>query len=62
MQILEGKGTKAQQNVVAVNAAYALQCYFDRSLEECLEMANESINSAKAKQAFANLINISTKG
>jgi len=62
MQILEGKGTRAQQNVVAVNAAYALQCYFDRSLEECLDMANESISSARAKQAFSNLINISKKG
>ena len=62
MQVLDGKGTSAQQNVVAVNAAYALQCYFDRNLEDCLNMANESINRGKAKQAFFNLINISKNG
>ncbi len=58
-KILEGNGTPSQQSVVAVNAAYALQCYFEKDLEECLAMANESINSGKAKQAFEKLIEVS---
>ena len=57
--ILEGKGTTAQQSVVAVNAAYALQCYYKKDLDECLDMANESIKSGKAKQAFEHLIEVS---
>ena len=59
--VLTGKGTEAQTKVVAVNAAFALQCYFDNSFEESYQMAMESINSGKANAAFESLIACSKK-
>jgi anthranilate phosphoribosyltransferase len=59
MNILEGKGTQAQQNVVEANAAMALQCYFDKEFAECRAMARESIESGKALASFKKLIEIS---
>jgi len=47
--ILEGKGTVEQNNVVIANAALGLNVYFpEKSLMECVEMARESIESGKA--------------
>lgn len=55
--ILEGKGTKAQVNVVAANAAFALKClYPKKTIHECLAIAVESIKSGKAGQALKKLI------
>lgn len=55
--ILSGKGTKAQVNVVAVNAAFAIRCIHpDKSIDQCLEIAFESIESGKAGQALKKLI------
>ncbi len=59
--VLEGKGTEAQQSVVEVNAAYALQCYYNKDIQECLAMAKESLESGKALAAFNKLISISNK-
>lgn len=57
--ILNGKGSKAQNNVVCVNAAYAIQTYFGKSFDESFEMAKESLLSGKAKKAFEKLIEVS---
>ncbi len=55
--ILEGKGTEAQQMIVAANSGMALHCYFpEKPLAECIQMAQESINSGNALKAFKNLI------
>jgi len=59
MSILEGKGTKAQQNVIEVNAAMALQCYYDKDFYECRAMAKQSIENGKALESFKKLIEIS---
>jgi anthranilate phosphoribosyltransferase len=49
MNILSGKGTKDQNNVVIANAALALNLVFqDKNLTGCVEMATESLNSGKA--------------
>jgi anthranilate phosphoribosyltransferase len=57
LNILQGKGTKAQNDVVTVNSQVALKCYFpSRSLEECKSLANESLVSGKAYQSFKSLI------
>jgi len=59
MNILEGNGTNAQNNVVLANATMALQCYYpDKSLEDCKFMAVESLHAKKALQAVKNLIEI----
>lgn len=56
--ILEGNGTKAQNNVSLANAAVALNCYYpEKELTECFAIAKESLESKKALQAFKTLLN-----
>jgi anthranilate phosphoribosyltransferase len=57
VEILEGKGSEAQTNVVLANSALALRCYYpDKNLRDCLELARESIQSKKAIGALKRLI------
>jgi anthranilate phosphoribosyltransferase len=59
LSILEGRGTKAQNDVVVVNSAFALKCYFPQiSIFDALEMATESIKSKKALSAFKKLFKL----
>ena len=55
--VLQNKGTKEQAEVVAINSAYAMHCYNEKPVAECLEMSREAIHSKKAFNLFANLIN-----
>jgi anthranilate phosphoribosyltransferase len=49
VDILEGKGTPEQNNVVIANAALGLHLVFpDKNLIECVEMAAESLKNGKA--------------
>jgi len=49
VDILEGKGTEEQNNVVIANAAIGLNVYFpEKELPECIEIATESLKSGKA--------------
>ena len=51
INVLEGKATTAQKNVVLANSALALHLiYPQRSLTDCVEMARESLNSGSALQ------------
>lgn len=59
MDILKGKGTAEQTSVVATNAAFALQSYFDKTIEQGYEMAMQSIKDGKALKAFEQLIEVS---
>ena len=57
--ILSGKGTEAQNNVVIANAAMALKCVdYDKPLHEHIEKAKESLLSGKAKKALETLLEI----
>lgn len=57
--ILEGNGTKAQNQVVLANAALAIQCFHqDKALSECVLIAKESLESKKAHAVFTSLINM----
>jgi anthranilate phosphoribosyltransferase len=57
--ILEGKGTDAQNKVVIANAALALQCcYPEKTFTETIEMATESLDSGKAKKSLQTLLSI----
>jgi len=57
MNVLGGRGTKAQQMVVTANSALALQCYFPgKHVDECIDMARQSIESGKALEAFKKLM------
>lgn len=55
--VLDGKGSEAQTNTVAANAAFAIHCLDPEiSLADSLATAFESIQSGKARQAFDRLI------
>lgn len=51
MNVLKGNSTHAQKNAVIANAALAIQLvYPEKNLQECAEMASESLNSGRALQ------------
>ncbi|MEE4287554.1 MAG: anthranilate phosphoribosyltransferase [Mariniphaga sp.] len=57
MNILEGKGTTEQNNVVVANAAVGLNLVHPgKSLPECVAMAGESLKSGKALQKLKAVI------
>ncbi len=57
IKILEGKGTKVQNDVVTINAAVALKCLKPlQSLEDCIAEARESLNSGNANKCLKKLI------
>lgn len=57
LQILNGEGSHAQNMAVIANAAMAIQAvYPTKTLEECLAMASESLESKKAQLALKTLL------
>ena len=59
VNILQGKGTIAQNSVVISNAAIALATYFpEKGIEECLEAATSSLLGGKALKVFTKLISL----
>ncbi|MGD1848564.1 MAG: anthranilate phosphoribosyltransferase [Salibacteraceae bacterium] len=55
--ILEGKGSAAQNAVVVANATLAIQCCApEKNLTECHSLAHESLASGKALQTLKTLI------
>lgn len=58
VDILEGRGTEIQNNVVIANAATALQCYYpDKSIVDCIGLAKDSLLGGKAGEALKKLLN-----
>ena len=57
--VLNGKGTKAQNNVVCANAAMAIATVTQKSVEDSFEMAKEALLGGKAKEKFERLVKIS---
>lgn len=53
MEVLEGRGTTAQRNVIYANAGLAIQRFHpERSFIECIEEAKESLDGGKALQSL----------
>lgn len=59
MDILHGKGTPAQNNVVCANAAMAIATVKDLSPKSGFELARESLLSGKARNALTTLQELS---
>lgn len=59
--VLDNTATEAQKNVVIANAAYAIQVVDEgnKSIEECVSIARESIESGRAKAAFKKYVELS---
>lgn len=56
--ILSGKGTNSQVNVVLANSSLAIQTITNKDIDECIEIAKESIESGKAYSSLKKLIEI----
>jgi len=57
INVLNNKGTAKQKNVVLANAAFAIQCFEpNKSLTECIAIAEESIDSENAYNSLKKLI------
>jgi anthranilate phosphoribosyltransferase len=55
--VLENRGTEAQENVVVANAALALQCLgLQAEIADGVEAARESLRSGKALAAFQKML------
>ena len=61
VNIIDGKGTEAQNNVVCTNAGLAIATREQITHKEGFELAKESLLSGKAKQSLDKLIEISDK-
>jgi anthranilate phosphoribosyltransferase len=56
-EVIRGNGTQAQTDVIVANSALAIQCFdFEKSIEDCIEEARESIHSGRAHKALTTLI------
>jgi anthranilate phosphoribosyltransferase len=59
LNILEGNGTKAQKSAVIANSGMALRkLYPGKSVPECFEMAENSLQGGKAFSAFKKLLEL----
>ena len=59
LNILEGKGTQAQQNVVIANAGMAIHCADkNRSIPDAVNLATETLESGKALATFKKFIEL----
>ncbi len=57
MAVLQNKASDAQRDVVIANAGLGLQaCFPEREMDDCLDMARESIESGSALKAFNTLM------
>lgn len=57
--VLHGKATDAQTNAVLANAAFSINTIeADKSIEECLEIARESLFGQKAAKVLAKFIEL----
>jgi anthranilate phosphoribosyltransferase len=58
LNILQGKGTAAQNDVVIANSAFAIQATKPVSnIADCVEMARASLSSGEAYRIFSKIIN-----
>jgi anthranilate phosphoribosyltransferase len=62
LRILEGQGTKAQNEVVIANAAIALKCIkYEQEIEESIAVAKDSLMSGKALASLKRLMELQPK-
>ncbi len=59
--VLSGKSTEAQTNCVVVNSAFAIKIINpQKSIEECISIAKESIESGKALATFKRFVQLNS--
>ena len=60
--VLENRALPAQKNIVLANAAFGIQVMEKgkKSIEECVEIARESIDSGKALATFKKFVELNS--
>jgi len=59
--VLQGTATEAQTNCVVINAAFAIQVIKPKkSIEECIAIARESLQSGRALTTFKNFVQLNS--
>ena len=60
--VLTNKALPAQKNIVLANAAFGIQVYEKgkKTIEECIEIARESIDSGKALNTFKKFVELNS--
>ena len=59
--VLQDKASESQKNVVLVNAGFAIKTIEkDKSIEECIAIARESIESGKAWNNFKKYVELNS--
>lgn len=60
--VLQGTALQAQKNIVMANAAFAIQVLEkgQKSIEECIDIARESLDSGKALSTFRRFVEINS--
>ena len=58
--VLENRSTIFPKNAVIANSAFAIQTINGKSIDECLGMAKESLESGKALDAFKKFVEINS--
>ena len=57
--VMNNTATKAQKNTIIANSAFAIQVICpDKSIEECINEARESLESGKAKNVFTKFVGL----
>ena len=58
--VLENRALPAQKNIVLANAAFGIQVMEkgSKSIEECIDIARESIDSGKALATFRKFVEL----
>ena len=60
--VLENRALPAQKNIVLANAAFGIQVLErgEKSLEECIAIARESIDSGSALKTFSRFVELNS--
>lgn len=58
--VLNGSATDSQRNVVIINAAYGIRLITDKPIDECIDMARESLTSGKALECFKKFVELNS--
>ena len=60
--VLENRALPAQKNIVLANAGFGIQVLErgQKSIEECIEIARESIDSGSARRTFKKFVELNS--
>ena len=60
--VLENRALPAQKNIVLANAAFGIQVLErgEKSIEECIDIARESIDSGSALRTFKKFVELNS--